>query len=136
MLLKTSVVLGLLSFSPFSQAVLPSELFSSDIPTKVLATFKALPQLVQYPQYTDTGPGKWLYFSPNTWTSGFFPVTGYALNTRKQLCGATPANGLNNADWLNLARSASNGLLSLNANNGIGHDVGFISYPFIQELVV
>jgi len=58
------------------------------------------------------------------------------LNTRKQLCGATPANGLNMADWLSLGRSASNGLLSLNANNGIGHDVGFISFPFVEELVV
>ncbi|PPQ67671.1 hypothetical protein CVT25_012699 [Psilocybe cyanescens] len=136
MLIKALVVLGFSHFFPFVLADLPPELFSSDIPTKVLATFKALPRSIQYPQYTDTGPGKWLYFSPNTWTSGFFPVTGYALNTRKQLCGATPVNGLNNADWLDLARSASDGLLSLNANNGIGHDVGFISYPFVEELVV
>lgn len=135
MLSKVAFV-SLLQLSTQAFAALPPELFSSLIPTKVFATFNALPAPVQYPEYTDTSTGKWLYFSPNTWTSGFFPVTGYALNTRKELCGSSPANGLNNADWLNLGRSASNGLLSLNADNGIGHDVGFISYPFVEELVV
>ncbi|KAF9566281.1 glycoside hydrolase family 88 protein [Agrocybe pediades] len=117
-------------------ATLPDELFSSDIPSKVLAAFKTLPAPIQYPQYTDTSAGKWLFFSPNTWTSGFFPATAYAINTRQQLCGSTPANGLSMADWLSLGRSASTELLSLNANNGIGHDVGFISFPFVEELAI
>jgi hypothetical protein len=115
---------------------LPAQLFDPSIPAKVLNTFKALPNPIQYPQYTDTSVGKWLYFSPNTWTSGFFPVTGYALHTRQALCGATPANGMAMADWLQLARSASNGLLNLDADHGIGHDVGFISFPFVEELAV
>lgn len=114
----------------------PSQLFSPLIPQKVLATFNALPSPVQYPQYTDTTTGKWQYFTPWTWTSGFFPVTGYALNTRKTLCGGTPANGLGVADWLALGRSASTGLIGLDASHGIGHDVGFLSFPFVEELTI
>ncbi|KAF9466278.1 glycoside hydrolase family 88 protein [Collybia nuda] len=113
----------------------PAELFSPIVPQKVLATFKALPNPIKYPQYTTTG-GIWQYFSPNTWTSGFFPVTGYALNTRKSLCGATSANNLGIADWLALGRAASNGLIPLEISNGVGHDVGFLSFPFVEELVV
>lgn len=45
-------------------------------------------------------------------------------------------NGLGVGDWLSLARSASNGLLSLDASHGIGHDVGFISFPFVEELAL
>lgn len=115
---------------------LPAQLFSPLIPLKVSNTFALLPSPIQYPQYTDTTAGKWILFDPNLWTSGFFPVTGYALNTRLALCGATPANGLGMADWLDLGRSASNGLLDLNASSGIGHDVGFISFPFVEELLV
>lgn len=117
-------------------SALPEQLFSSSIPIKVAATFGALPNPVQYPQYTDSTAGDWQYFVPNTWTSGFFPATGYALDTRQRLCGATPANALGTANWLTLARSASNGLLNLNASDGIGHDVGFISFPFVEELLV
>jgi len=114
----------------------PVELFSPLVPQKVLAAFNALPSPIQYPQYTDTTAGKWLYFSPNTWTSGFFPATGYAMNTRTQLCGTSSSNGLGSANWLSLGRAASNGLLSLDASHGIGHDVGFISFPFVEELAV
>lgn len=114
----------------------PTELFSPLIPEKVFKTFEALPNPAQYPQYTDSSVGKWQYFVPDTWTSGFFPVTAYALNTRKNLCGATPANGLGTADWLTLGRSASNGLIPLETKNSQGHDVGFLSYPFVEELVM
>jgi hypothetical protein len=47
----------------------PAQLFSSLIPQKVLATAKALPGPIQYPQYTDTSAGAWQYFVPDTWTS-------------------------------------------------------------------
>ncbi|KAJ3564120.1 hypothetical protein NP233_g8509 [Leucocoprinus birnbaumii] len=117
-------------------ATVPAELFSPLIPQKVLATFKALPNPVQYPQYTDQNAGKWQYFAPDTWTSGFFPATGYALNTRKQLCGATQSNQLGIADWVALGRSASTGEIPLETSNHQGHDVGFLSFPFIQELLV
>lgn len=112
------------------------ELFSNLIPTKVLATANSIPSSFQYPQYTDTTAGIWQLFSPNTWTSGFFPVTLYALNTRKTLCGATSANSLGIADWISLGRSISTGLIPLEASNGVGHDVGFLSFPFIEELVM
>ncbi|KAJ7243362.1 glycoside hydrolase family 88 protein [Mycena haematopus] len=118
-----------------SQTV-PAQLYSNLIPQKVLATSKALPVPVQYPQYTDTSAGKWLYFVPDTWTSGFFPTTLYALNTRKNLCGATPANGLKAANWLTLGRSASTGLIPLELHNNQGHDVGFLSFPFVEELAI
>ncbi|PPQ65306.1 hypothetical protein CVT24_011433 [Panaeolus cyanescens] len=131
-----SLILLSLSLPALISAEGPPELWSPLVPQKVAATFKALPNPIQYPQYTDTTAGKWLYFSPNTWTSGFFPVTAYALNTRKQLCGATNANQLGIADWLSLGRSSSNGLLSLDADHGIGHDVGFISFPFVEELAI
>jgi hypothetical protein len=132
-MLSTLLVLSTL---PFTLIAVPSELFSYLIPQKVLATFNTLPSPINYPQYTDTTAGNWIYFDPNLWTSGFFPLTGYAVNTRAKLCGATPVNGLGTADWLDLARSTSNGLLSLDDSNGIGHDVGFISFPFIEELAM
>jgi len=115
---------------------IPSELFSPLIPQKILATFEALPNPIQYPQFTDQTAGEWQYFSPNTWTSGFFLATGYALNTRKQLCGATSSNQLGAADWLELSREASAALVPLEVRNGVGHDVGFLSFPFVEELIV
>jgi hypothetical protein len=118
-----------------SAAKPPAELFSSLIPQKVLATFNALPNPVEYPQYTTTD-GVWQYFVPDTWTSGFFPVTGYALNTRKTICGASDVNGLGAADWVALSRAASNGLIPLEVKTGVGHDVGFLSFPFVEELVM
>nr|GAT53725.1 predicted protein [Mycena chlorophos] len=114
----------------------PPQLFSNLIPQKVLATYDALPSPIKYPQYTDMKLGDWEYFVPNTWTSGFFPTTLYALNTRKNLCGATASNGLDAADWLTLGRSAASGEIPLELNNTQGHDVGFLSFPFIEELVV
>lgn len=131
-----SLILCSLSLPVLTSAEGPPQLWSPLVPQKVLAAFKALPNPIQYPQYTDMGAGKWLYFSPNTWTSGFFPVTAYALNTRKQLCGATSENQLGIADWLAWGRSSSNGLLNLDADHGIGHDVGFISFPFVEELAM
>lgn len=118
-----------------SQSV-PAELFSNLIPQKVLATAKSLPVPIQYPQYTDTSVGDWLDFIPDTWTSGFFPTTLYALNTREKLCGATASNGLSAANWLNLGRAASNGLIPLELHNNQGHDVGFLSFPFVEELAM
>ncbi|KAJ7771589.1 glycoside hydrolase family 88 protein [Mycena metata] len=114
----------------------PAQLYSGLIPQKVLATAKSLPASIQYPQYTDTSVGHWIDFVPDTWTSAFFPTTLYALNTRQTLCGATPSNGLAAANWLTLGRSLSNGLIPLEAHNNQGHDVGFLSFPFVQELLI
>lgn len=130
------VTLFVLSTLSFVLAGVPSEVFSSLIAQKSLAAFHALPSSIEYPQYTDTTAGDWIYFVPNTWTSAFLPSSLYLLNTRAELCGTTASNGLGTADWLDLARSASTALLSLNASAGIGHDVGFISYAFVAELAV
>ncbi|KIK54566.1 glycoside hydrolase family 88 protein [Collybiopsis luxurians FD-317 M1] len=124
-----------------AQAAVPNELFSPLIPQKVLTTSESLPSPIMYPQYTNTwnvsNPGKWQDFIPDTWTSGFFPASLYALNTRKNLCGATDANALGTADWLELARSTSSGLIPLEHNNtNLQHDVGFVSFPFSEELLV
>lgn len=116
-------------------ATVPSELFSDLVPSKILATTKLLPSPLTYPQYTSTS-GSWLLFSPDTWTSGFFPSTLYALNTRKTLCGATSANGLGAADWLDLGRYLSSGEISLEGGNSEGHDQGFLSFPFVEELAM
>ncbi|KAJ7221714.1 glycoside hydrolase family 88 protein [Mycena pura] len=128
--------LALLAPLAAATLALPPQLFSNLIPQKVLATYKSLPSPVQYPQYTDTSVGHWLDFSPDTWTSGFFPTTLYALNTRKSICGATAVNGLTAADWLTLGRSASTGEIPLELHNNQGHDVGFLSFPFVEELAV
>lgn len=128
------VTLFVLSTLPFVLADVPSEVFSPLIEQKIFDTFHALPSPTKYPQYTNAGD--WLYFDPNTWTSAFFPSSLYLLNTRAALCGATASNDASTANWLDLARSASTALLSINANAGIGHDVGFISYAFAAELAV
>lgn len=113
-----------------------ANLFSPLIPQKVANTFNALPNPVKYPQWTDTTAGNWILFNPDSWTSGFFPVTLYELNTRQKLCGVTPANGLGAANWLASGRAASNGLISLQNGNGQGHDQGFLSFPFGEELAM
>ena len=114
----------------------PAELFSQTIPQKVLFTFSSLPSPIRYPHVTDSTHGKWTYSPPDWWTSGFLPATGYLLNTRRKICHSTAANGLGVGDWLALGRSSSSTLLDLGANSGIGHDVGFISFPFVEELAV
>ncbi|KAF8626251.1 hypothetical protein AX15_004929 [Amanita polypyramis BW_CC] len=111
----------------------PQQLYSPLIYRKVLDTFCALPVPTQYPQYTNQSAGDWLYFTPDTWTSGFFPATAYALNARKTYCRSAD---LQDTDWLSLGRAASNALIPLEVNNSVGHDVGFLSFPFADELVV
>ncbi|KAK0210228.1 glycoside hydrolase family 88 protein [Desarmillaria ectypa] len=111
-----------------------TELYSSLIPSKVLATVNKLNN--KFPQYTDSTAGVWQLFSADTWTSGFFPATLYALEKRKSLCGATSVNGLNAADWADLGRKTSTGLAALTTSNSVGHDVGFLSFPYVDELSI
>ena len=107
------------------------ELYSSLIMPKIRAIANAEPNPVNYPQYTDTTQGIWKYFTPTTWTSGFFPALLYLLDTRCKLC---PSHGQPN--WLALGRDWSLGLVPLEDNKELDHDVGFLSYPFQQELLV
>ena len=116
--------------------VLPTTVLTSPlIPQKVLATFNALPNPVKYPEYSTTD-GIWQYFSPDTWTSGFFPATLYAIKTRLDLCYSSATNGLGAADWLTLGRAASSSLIPLEQKNSVEHDVGFLSFPFVEELAM
>jgi hypothetical protein len=72
----------------------------------VLATFKTLPSPLQYPQY------------------------------RKELCAATGRNGLGLADWVALGQAVSSGLIQMEKKNTLGHDVGFVNFPFVEELAM
>lgn len=101
------------------------------ISQKVLATFQSLSKSVLYPYITDSIEGKWIDHSINWWTSGFLPASGYLLLARQKLCNTTDG-----ADWLTLGRSSAGPLAFLDASHGIGHDIGFISYPFVEELAV
>ncbi|KAK0224995.1 glycoside hydrolase family 88 protein [Armillaria nabsnona] len=112
--------------------IVATNLYSSLIPSKVLVTANKLNN--KFPQYTDSSAGVWKLFSADKWTSGFFPATLYALETRKSLCGATSANRLDAADWASLGRKTSAGLAALMKSNNVGHDVGFLSFPFVHEL--
>lgn len=132
MLLTPLIIsLGLASTS-FAQSP-PAQLYSPLVPGKILAATNALPASIQYPQFTTTA-GRWRLFAPDTWTSGFHPATLYALHQRTKLCGATNSNGLGAADWLALGRSTSAALASLTKRNSVGHDVGFLSFPYVDEL--
>ncbi|KAJ8522614.1 hypothetical protein ONZ45_g780 [Pleurotus djamor] len=53
------------------------------------------------------------------------------MHKRKALCG--PGHGLDNVDWLELGRSWSTGEIPLQLKT---HDVGFMSFPFVEELRV
>jgi hypothetical protein len=113
-------------------ADLPTDLlFSTLVAEKVARTANNFSGT--FPQYTTRDTGDWLYFSPNTWTSGFFPATLYAMNTRRQLC---PDADASQSDWVALGRAWSLPLVPIETHNTVQHDVGFISYPFQEELLV
>jgi len=108
-----------------------AELFSPLIPTKLQTVANAFKSPASFPQYTDRVQGIWNFFSPNTWTSGFLPAQLYLLDTRSKLCP-----GSSNINFLSLGRSWSVGLVPLEDDHTLDHDVGFLSYPFMQELLV
>ncbi|KAF9518933.1 glycoside hydrolase family 88 protein [Hydnum rufescens UP504] len=118
LLVSASVVLGL-----------PENLYSPLISSKLAAT--SATYLGKYPQYTDhASPAQWIWFNPDGWTSGFLPATLYELHTRQSLC-PEQSDGI---DWLSRARNWSAGLVPLETANHVGHDVGFLSFPFVEEL--
>ena len=128
--------LGLLfavSATSAANLTVPAELFSPLVAQKVLATANTTQNPPKYPQWTDRINGTWQFFSPDTWTSGFFPATLYALNERLSIC---PTDELKATDWLGLAQAWSNAEVPLETKTTVGHDVGFLSFPFIEELKV
>ncbi|KAL0947490.1 hypothetical protein HGRIS_013593 [Hohenbuehelia grisea] len=128
----SALTASLLSSPIASALTTPPELFSPLVASKVLATAKSVRNT--FPQYTDTSAGNWQFFNADTWTSGFFPATLYELNRRKTLCGTR--NGVGSADWVNLGRAWSTGEIPLETHTGVGHDVGFLSFPFVNELEI
>ena len=102
MTLRTFAVLA--AASTTATLALPSELFDSSIATKLRATYQAQPPVPSlWPQYTFPN-GTWQYFGGNTWTTGFFPATMYAMAERAGLC---PDLGLNASEWIEDGRGSS-----------------------------
>ena len=120
------------------ETAITSELFSSIIPQKITVIASNFTGSGSYPQYTDSNLGEWQYFPADTWTTGFFPSSLYALNTRQSLCNGSDSldTTLNETDWLGLARSWSAAESLLPGNNTVGHDVGFLSLPFREDLLL
>lgn len=139
-----SISIAAASFSLATQALLaqayipPQELFSPLIFQKALRVASNFSSPTLYPQYTDVS-GEWLYFKLNTWTTGFFPSLLYALDERVAMCSNStlnPANTPDGTDWLSLARMWSAPETGMERTNTLGHDVGFVSFPFQDELKV
>lgn len=129
MLSSSFIIFSFFFLAASAQNRPPPELYSPLISQKILKIAQNEPNPAKYPQYTDRTAGTWQYFSPNTWTSGFFPATLYALNTRAKLCGTNDGDS-----WAQLGRQWSTAEIPLEANNTVGHDVGFLSMPFMEEL--
>lgn len=129
--LRSSLLLLAVPCALGADLSLPAELFSPLVAQKILATAQTLQSPSKYPQYTDRVEGAWEYFVPDTWTSGFFPSTLYALNDRASLC---PSSELNGTDWLLLGQTWSAAEVPSETHTGVGHDVGFLSFPFDLEL--
>ncbi|KAI9056950.1 glycoside hydrolase family 88 protein [Trametes sanguinea] len=111
----------------------PAELYSPLVVEKVLKTAQSFPDPPQYPQYTDRDEGNWIWFNTDLWTTGFFPSTLYAMHERAQICGSKAGNA---EQWLELGRSWSTPEIPLETHTTVGHDVGFVSYPFMDEIKV
>lgn len=142
-LLVIKMLAGLVLVSMFYLVALPSavnafpgppiELYSPLVAEKISEIALSPPNPMKYPQYTDRVAGDWQYFVPDLWTSGFFPATLYAMHSRAQLCEWGTGNA---SQWLTLGRQWSAPETPLETNNTVGHDVGFLSYPFVDELEV
>lgn len=120
----------------FGYPLLPPELFSPLVAQKLFATARLAQRVPgSYPQYTTRDTGEWLFFGADTWTSGFLPATFYALAERAALCPRS-MHGTTRKQWLDIARSSASGEIPLELHTSVGHDVGFLSFPFVDELTV
>ncbi|KAH7104068.1 Six-hairpin glycosidase [Auriculariales sp. MPI-PUGE-AT-0066] len=133
-MLAQSALLAALATS-VSAWTAPATLFDPLVASKVLATAKTVQNPPKIPSITSTS-GTWTWSSANSWTSGFFPATLYQLSKRECMCsGSTSVNG-STPDWRGLGRTWSAALVPLHWHNGVGHDVGFLSWPFVDELAL
>jgi hypothetical protein len=120
----------------FGSPQLPPQLFDPLISQKLLATANLTSSIpTSYPQYTTRDTGAWLLFGADTWTSGFLPATLYALAERATLCPRS-MNGTTRDQWLEIARTSATGEIPLETRTSVGHDVGFLSSPFVDELAL
>ena len=110
----------------------PKELFSPLVKEKVLKTALQFPNPPKYPHLTDRVEGKWQWNPVDWWTTGFFPATLYAMHERTKLCRTSDVGDA--AQWLELGQTWATGSIPLEVRNSVGHDVGFLSYPFLDEL--
>ncbi|KAF9650840.1 glycoside hydrolase family 88 protein [Thelephora ganbajun] len=110
----------------------PKELYSRLVSSKILATARDRRDGKSYPHNTDQVNGIWNYVGTDWWTSGFFPSTLYSMNRRSELCPTT----VDKVDWVNLGQVWSADLTRLLIRNSVGHDIGFISFPFVDELTI
>ena len=110
----------------------PIELYSRLVSSKILATARDRRDGESYPHNTDQVNGTWNYVHTDWWTSGFFPATLYSMDRRSELCPKT----VDQVDWVDLGQVWSADLTKLLVRNSVGHDVGFISFPFVNELTM
>ncbi|KZP01217.1 glycoside hydrolase family 88 protein [Calocera viscosa TUFC12733] len=114
---------------------IPVELYSPIIAQKLLKTAQSQSSPSSYPQYTNPGGnGSWDLFSADTWTSAFFSGELYLLNQRFTILCPGGAANVNGTDWIVDGQDWSEGLASLTTTNTLGHDVGFISQPFRDDV--
>ena len=132
-----SLLLAALSqTSAISYPLLPPLLFSPLITQKLLSDAQLMPGVpTSYPQYTTPDTGVWRYFGADNWTSGFLPATFYALAERASICPCA-LNGTTTTQWLEIGRSSATGEIPLEVYTSVGHDVGFLSFPFVDELTM
>ena len=124
-------------FSFVASSPPPPELFSPLVSRKLLTTASLVssPRVpTNYPAQTTRDTGAWQLAPADTWTTGFLPSTFYALHTRAALCPARFGN--ESAQWLALGRQWATGEDPLTVLNHQGHDVGFLSFPFVDELAM
>jgi len=135
-LLFLSAALFLTSTLGSPSPQLHPHLFDPLIAPKLLATANLTPGIpTSYPQYTTRDTGAWLLFGADTWTSGFLPATFYALAERAKLCPRS-MYGTTRDQWLEIARTSATGEIPLETHTSVGHDVGFLSFPFVDELAL
>ena len=132
-LVSLALFLGQVTAAATGFAAPPAELYSPLVAQKVLKTAQSFPNPAQYPPYTDRVVGDWIWFAPDLWTTGFFPATLYAMHDRANLC---PSNAGDASQWLDLGRTWATPEIPLEINTSVGHDVGFLSFPFVDELAV
>ncbi|KAF8577576.1 glycoside hydrolase family 88 protein [Ramaria rubella] len=123
---------SLSSSSSNSTQVRPTaEVYSPLIAQKVLVT--AQNNTGDYPWYTDSEIGKWNWFVPNNWISGFLPATLFKLNTRSKKCRSTQIHGV---DYRALGNQWTPEIVPLEIMSSVGVDIGFLSYPLQEQLLL